>query len=254
MSCRRQDRQRFIGCHVGSVRVSGCGKGCCGFWGPEGVEENERYHYTDGHTHYIALTQAQGYKGACNGAGRPKYACFTCRRTFKPAWVEGNEYDTPPFSDRWVVRPDRERLAGVWAAWRDVWNKSSGEERRRIQDVANAFAASDYKDMGIEGFEEIKAYCPELWWQLLESRCPGCGATGVRVGDTFRAPAVKDDKGWMEARTLLDTGEEFSYCMTAEEEAELVMEVQHVNARKEGAETWALEKRRRLEALGLVGR
>ncbi|KAI0266056.1 hypothetical protein BC834DRAFT_969585 [Gloeopeniophorella convolvens] len=252
MSCRRNDRARFVGCHVGAVRVGSCGKGCCGNWGPEGVEARERYNYL--RTRAPRLTPFGGNTACRTPAGRAKRVCTACRHAWKPAHVAGNEYmergEDGRVWDGWVVRPCAERLAAVWRAAR----RGSREARRAAEDAEARYAAGGWRDAGAAAYAAARARCPELWWRVLEPRCPGCGGTGVAVGSTFRAPGARDDKGWARVERMLDEGEKFSYCMTEEEEEELQLEVDRVVAHEAGKEAWAEEKRQRLENLGLAPR
>ncbi|THH13627.1 hypothetical protein EW146_g6618 [Bondarzewia mesenterica] len=105
-----------------------------------------------------------------------------------------------------------------------------------------------------EEFEEMKRMSPELWWIVLNSRCPHCGMDGIKVGGTFRVPKQAGDKGWKEVRRSSDQGEQFSYCLKAEEEKELKREARRVREREGGKEDWLWEKRNRMQALGLLKR
>ncbi|KAI0065270.1 hypothetical protein BV25DRAFT_156402 [Artomyces pyxidatus] len=254
MSCRRNDRHRFVGCHVGSVRVSGCSKGCCHFWGPEGVEEHERYHYDRPRVGEISVLRVASELPArhCMLAGRPKYVCFDCKRGFKHAFVEGNEYRISNYRTEWMTRPDRRRIADVWEAYAAYHESHDKREKFRVEDVERAYRISGYKDKTVDGYEQTRACSPELWWTPLDGRCPGCGKAGRSVGDTFRIPKVKDDKAWQNVKRMVNEGEAFSYCMTPDEENELIREVARVRDRAKGNENWAQEKRRRLEFLGLA--
>lgn len=250
----RQDRRRFIGCRVGSVRVSGCSKGCCGWWGPEGVEENERYNYLHQSPRLEDQVDGVGYGArVCASAGRPKYVCFACRRGFKPAFREGNEYRIERFGNQWEVRPECGRMAEMCRMKGLKLLEGGSAEGRRIEAASYRRYLSDQKgEEAKEESEKMGIMRPELWWRMLQSRCPGCGAPGIAVGDTFRVPAGDDEKAWAAVRTMLDEGEKFSYCVTVDEEEELRLEATRVKDRERGKEDWGMEKRRRLEALGLL--
>lgn len=221
----RGERARFIGCHVGSPSLSGCGNGCCHSWGSEGIEENERVSYLTG----WAPTDCRWPKSPsskhphrCAVPGRPKYACFSCRRTFKPALIDGNEYeDTSFLREEWIVRPGREskKLQAVWRAQRKLQgqqkNLKTDDGQKLLADMRDAiddFIASAHE--ATELTEELKAIAPELWWKRLGSRCPGCGGDGRPVGSTFRAPKQSDVVGWRDVHARIEAGDEFRFCAT----------------------------------------
>ncbi|KAJ6590554.1 hypothetical protein DFH09DRAFT_1423295, partial [Mycena vulgaris] len=216
MSCRRNDRARFVGCHVGPVRIRGCDRGCCSYSDSE-TESNERWNYTQQRpgiqfdpstrsSHHPGIAPSRNHP--CKTSHRPKFVCVACRRAFKPAFIEGNLYD-------------------IWASsWHMGWWWSPS--RSKIPEKSN----------------------PALWWKPMSTlRCPGCGEAGVPVGGTFRAPPQKDARGWANVSKLLERGEMFSYCLTQQEEAALIEDAQIENTRLKNSAGWEETKARRIAEL-----
>lgn len=92
------------------------------------------------------------------------------------------------------------------------------------------------------------------WTPLGNSRCPRCAADGILVGGKFQAPKQDDEKGWRRVEVLLEQGETFTYCMSREEEEEIMQDAKLEMKRVEGRESWQIEKQRRIEALRYMGK
>ncbi|VDC03925.1 unnamed protein product [Peniophora sp. CBMAI 1063] len=258
MSCRRGERARFIGCHIGSPALSGCGNGCCRSWGPEGIEENERINYLTGwapETSRWPDSPDSKYAHPCTNPGRPRYVCFTCRRTFKPAVIPGNEYKNASFlREEWLVRPGREsvEIRAVGQARRRLIGRNTEEYRRVLKEesaISGQLSRGERPDEAIT--EKLKAVNPDLWWKRLGSRCPGCGGDGQPVGSTFRAPKRDDLAAWHIARHRVEAGDEFRFCATKEDDAELRVEAARIRRRNAQSQAWDREKLRRQHDLGL---
>lgn len=101
-----------------------------------------------------------------------------------------------------------------------------------------------------EELEELRKVSPEFLRRDMQrnARCPGCGKEGRPVGGTFRACAQGDDRGWARVKEMLDTGEEFSYCVTEEEQKEVIQEGERLKeSRRDKA--WEEERKRRIAEL-----
>ncbi|EIN08830.1 hypothetical protein PUNSTDRAFT_143535 [Punctularia strigosozonata HHB-11173 SS5] len=260
MSCRRSDRARFIGCHVGAVAIRGCSHGCCPYaTTPKGIEENERYSYPSGGSSPTAAISSAPSRPSytCRNRYRPKYVCLGCRRTWKPAIVEGNEYQIDEWCDSWLVRKEgtAQRISDEVYARRDAISRDAADgyaRDRACWERLHSYRA-DSASFTEKQIAIAREHDPEMWWTSLNVlRCSTCGTNGTRVGPAFRAPKQKDTKGWDRARALLGQGEAFSFCMTPDEEAELTKEAARVQSRLKD-ESWLAEKERRLVALGLIG-
>ena len=254
----RGERARFIGCHVGSPSLSGCGNGCCRSWGPGGIEENERVNYLTGWTPAECRWPKPSHSRhphRCAIPGRPKYVCFSCHRTFKPAIIGGNEYENLSLlREGWLVRPGREseRMREVWRAQKKLQNQKTDEGRKRLKETRIAIAEFLYGVHQDEAVPEwLKAVAPELWWRRLGSRCPGCGGNGQPVGPSFRAPKQHNSAAWRHAQTRVEAGDEFRFCATKEVDAQLREEADRIRRREAQSSAWDQEKLRRQRELGL---
>lgn len=87
-------------------------------------------------------------------------------------------------------------------------------------------------------------------------RCPSCGDAAVRVGGTFEVPKRKDERAWERIERMIECGDDmvarFQYCCTIEEGLEMSEEAARLRRKDERAEQWKEEKKRRLQALGLI--
>ncbi|KDQ60334.1 hypothetical protein JAAARDRAFT_77439 [Jaapia argillacea MUCL 33604] len=257
MACRRGDRAKFIGCHVGPSAIRGCSKDCCPYPDtPQALITNERYDYLDSSQFKWDdpvfapnrdPTQPSYIFRPCRNPYRPKYVCLDCRKSFKLTWVGGKEYRRMAgFAQPWECRPARDSKEMI----------EVGRNRQRLSWNAFASIQAEYNAKKADGTlteedkREAKRCDADLWWIPLDRlRCPGCGKDGIPVGPTFKAPKMDDDKGWVQVRKMLDEGEEFSYCVTVEEENEAKLEAGRFLARQKNADRWEVEKRRRAEAL-----
>lgn len=134
----------------------------------------------------------------CSRPETKQYACFECRRTFKMVIdTSRNDYyhDYPV-----LVRPNMKRIPDVWAKWNSVrWNWKHDIDKKPFKRSYNY--ARDLIDGKVklteEERQEMKAWCPEVWWQVLGSpRCPSCGQEGRPVGVTFEPPSARDRQAW----------------------------------------------------------
>ncbi|KAI0061586.1 hypothetical protein BV25DRAFT_1916619 [Artomyces pyxidatus] len=280
MARRRIDRPKEIGHHECS--------GGCNWWGTAGLRGEQQYYdsikyrwpwYDPAHAHLVC----------CHNAGRPKYVCFSCRRAFKPSFIPGNEYAIARFRNAWLVRPDRTRLKDVWdahltrappppeqeALYRAADMAASGYHFSgyTTTDLAELWAIAHAQrwpgnttpapELGMDalraaclelGMDALRAVSPELWWTRLESRCPGCGGAGVQVGAAFRVPRRRDERAWRHAERAVSEGrgEKELYRLAPEDEAERWREAARVREKEQSLYERETERRRRLQALGLL--
>ncbi|KAJ7145379.1 hypothetical protein C8R43DRAFT_548149 [Mycena crocata] len=269
MSCRRSDRAQFIGCHVGPVRIRGCERGCCPYPDSE-TAANERWDYSH-HSPAAGVQFNPGYAGSpaglhpgiapsgnhtCKSSHRPKFVCVGCRRTFKPALIEGNQYDIWANSRHrgWWWSPAPSKIPEVWKEYKNICSiPVRRAEKARLQEIEDMVLSMQREGRTLSDEEmknEYKKSNPALWWQPLSAlRCPGCGKSGVPVGGTFRAPSEKDVRGWTRVSELLEKGEKFSYCLTQEEEAFLLRDAEIENERRKNSTRWEEMKARRITEL-----
>jgi hypothetical protein len=170
---------------------------------------------------------------------------------FKAAMVEGNQYDI--WTDKrkgWWYSPLPSQIPEVWAEYKSICSlPARREEKDRLMQIENMVLAGG-TTISEEDMKEYKRSNPVLWWRPLSSlRCPGCGEQGIPVGSTFRAPPVKDNRGWAKVEELLKGGEMFSYCLTREGEKELMTEAEVEKARVKNASAWEEMKARRIAEL-----
>jgi len=227
--------------------MRGCGRGCCHYPDSE-IESQERWNYAKpsrrpGVQFNLPRYQHPGIAPSgnhvCKTSHRPKFVCVACRRVFKPALVEGNEYHIWESSQRhlgWWWMPSRSRIPEVWNEYESIWSlPARREELKRLQEI-QYMVLSGLRTFSDEEMSEYKKSNPALWWQPLSAlRCPGCGEEGVPVGGTFRAPPQKDARAWAKVSELLAKGEMFSYCLTREEEALLIKDAEIDNRRQQMA-------------------
>ncbi|KAJ6571792.1 hypothetical protein B0H19DRAFT_1131238 [Mycena capillaripes] len=274
MSCRRNDRARFIGCRVGPVRIRGCDRGCCPYPSSE-TESNERWNYATDRRPGIQFDHSVRYphhpsiapsgNHACKTSRRPKFVCVACRRAFKAALIEGNQYDiwASSWHMGWWYSPLPSRIPEVWKEYDSICSlPARREEKKRLQEIESMVLSGrrEGKTFSDEEMSEYKKSNPALWWEPLSAlRCPGCGEAGVPVGGTFRAPPQKDSRGWTKVSELLAKGEKFSYCLTQDEEALLIKDAEiemgrrradagmgrHQSQENRGVEKYFGENRRR---------
>ncbi|KAJ7484707.1 hypothetical protein FB451DRAFT_1233255 [Mycena latifolia] len=252
MSCRRNDRARFIGCHVGPVRIRGCERGCCPY--PDSkTESNERWNYLSrfgGVQFNNPSTRAPHYPGiapsgnhACKTSHRPKFVCVVCRRVFKPALIEGNMYDiwANSWHKGWWWSPSQSRIPEVWAEYKSICSlPARREEKKRLEDIEQMVLSGQHggRTFSDDEMNEYKKSNPALWWQPMSAlRCPGCGEAG------------KDARGWAKVSELLENGEMFSYCLTQQEEAVLIKDAEIENMRLQNVVGWEETKARRIAEL-----
>ncbi|KAJ7627619.1 hypothetical protein DFH06DRAFT_731673 [Mycena polygramma] len=261
MSCRRSDRTRFIGCRVGPVRIRGCGRGCP--YLDSEIESNERWNYaqqpgiqfdaSSHHSYHRGIAPSGNH--ACKTSYRPKFVCVACRRAFKAAIVEGNQYEiwASSWHMGWWWSPSPSRIPDVWKEYKSICSlPARREEKRRLEEIEDMVLSGrqDGRTFSDEEMDEFKKSNPALWWQPLSAlRCPGCGEPGVPVGGTFRAPAQKDARGWAKVSELLAKGEMFNYCLTQDEEKVLIREAEIENERWQAAAGWEETKARRIAEL-----
>ncbi|KAA1476617.1 hypothetical protein DENSPDRAFT_853791 [Dentipellis sp. KUC8613] len=255
----RSDRARFIGCRVGGVAILTCDKGCCADWGssPAEIEKYERYQYLNplfDNRRYRDLDengQSCWRPPSCINPHRPKYVCLGCRRTYKPAYIQGNDYEMSRARDQWFVRPSDDRIREITSTLKK--QKKNEVEQEKARQCEDWLRSSTYGHiLSKHDIRQLK-YTWKYEWQVpLESRCPGCGTAGLAIGNSFRPPKRNDEKAWLEVKGLIEAGELFSFCMTRNEEREVKKEAERVATREAQKEVWAAEKRRRLKALGLI--
>ena len=106
-----------------------------------------------------------------------------------------------------------------------------------------------------EELVELRKVSPEANWRDMQrgAKCPQCGEKGIPVGGTFRPCAQDDDKGWDRIRDMLEGGEDFCYCMTNEEQNEVLKEGRRLKRRVKEREAWVEEKNRRIRELKEAG-
>lgn len=179
-----------------------------------------------------------------------------CRRCFKQAIIEGNVYE----DDRWGqlrrVGPERERVKEVWDAYYSIVGKSrrhnmDDEAAKDLIEKQNRYWVEGESGFTPEELEELRKISPEFLWKDMKGNghCPQCGKEGRKVGGTFRPCAQTDDKGWKWIKERLDAGEDFSFCMTDEEQAEVIQEGKRLKERRKGDESWVAERNRRIAEL-----
>ncbi|CAL1708988.1 unnamed protein product [Somion occarium] len=255
MSCRRHDRARLIGCRVGPYQIRGCGKGCCPYREDsyEDIIQHERYTFGPPRGDAESLQAWKG-RASCLNPYRPKFVCVDCRRSFKQAVIAENEYDKNEFGRKDRVRPERERIAHVWKVYKfkmpslkkispDQWG-----EFRRKENLYNAEGEVAFNEDELQALQELS---PTFHWRSFTKniRCPQCGKEGRHVGGTFRPCAKTDDKGWERIRQMLESGEDFSYCMTEEEQLEAIQEGKRLKERIELEQAWTALKKERIATL-----
>ncbi|KAL4242545.1 hypothetical protein ABKN59_011417 [Abortiporus biennis] len=199
MACRRSDRRRLIGCHVGPVRIRGCTPECCPYEPTKAnIERNERYNYLTGSTPIVADTDGQRHV-PCKNPHRQKFVCVDCRRVFKPSFIDGNEYMFNTFFKRNYARPSRDRIAHVWVEWRrhcrsHVFNY---QEQSRLHEKEAIYLTEGEQAFDPSELQELRRFDPEFWWKPLDQICcPGCGERGLPLGGTFRAPSRNQAAEW----------------------------------------------------------
>ena len=241
-----------MGCHVGAIHIRSCDWGCCPYDRDtrQSIEENERYGYRDGINNAVRI-QRWKPRGQCINPYKPKFVCVSCRRTFKHAIIEGNEYRTDDYGRKLAVRPGYDKIPEVWQEYRKFARRK--ELRRSLYDIETQ--ESVFYQAGVAAFrkdelEQLRKQSPVFWWRpLTQMRCPGCGKDGREVGSTFRGPGRNDKKGWEKVQSLLEKGEQFSYCVTPDEEKELVMEAARREQRRSMDTAWRIERQCMIDTL-----
>jgi hypothetical protein len=68
--------------------------------------------------------------------------------------------------------------------------------------------------------------CPNIWFLVVQKRCPGCGQNAIPVGSNLRIPAKKDKKGWRQVEAWIEAGADleakFVSCATVEQHKQRV--------------------------------
>lgn len=186
-----------------------------------------------------------------------------CRRCFKQTALDGNEYERSENGKILLVRPDRERVAHVWKAYSStirygkIWHSPAGRDLKQMEHLYVRDLLEDHITEGEEytftpeEFEQLRQISPTFLWRSMlgKAHCPECGKEGRPVGGTFRPCAKTDDKGWKHIEELLRSGEEFSYCMTSEEQSDVIREGQRLQQRRDREDAWVVEKKRRIAEL-----
>jgi hypothetical protein len=67
----------------------------------------------------------------------------------------------------------------------------------------------------------VLRWCPNLWFLVVQKRCPGCGQNAIPVGSNLRIPVKKDKKGWRQVEAWIEAGADleakFVSCATVEQ-------------------------------------
>lgn len=179
---------------------------------------------------------------------RGKFACFTCRRTFRFKQVPNKEYRMGPGGVRYV-RPDRNHMKEVCTRNRPLRYTDPArwaELERQNYEIYAAFFNGQGTVPPQEELDALKPYAPDAWWTRVDPLCPGCGAAGVSVPDAFEAPPQKDVKEWKAAQEWLARRPEELASLRKLEEGGL--RLTHYRARKRQEELEP-ERRRRVETL-----
>lgn len=260
MSCRRSDRARSVGCHVGAPRIRGCDKDCCPYDNTtSNIERNERYNYN-----YESISSSRDPSRVdpshpryihCTNPYRQKFVCTDCPRVFKPAVIDGNEYMT--CHRRCYVRPIRERIPDVWEEYIRMYRSKSISPQTRDALECQEYLYLREGEVAFEPEElvSLRAISPCFLWRPLDiMRCPDCGGDGKPVGGTFRAPKKHDRKGWERVQWMLDDGEKFSFCLTPDEETEVIEEARRLRAKDPelSIDAWLVEKRKRIDLYACI--
>ena len=256
----RRDRARLIGCHVGAPALRGCCRGCCPY--PldcfEDIVRHERYKFGPEAVKYHQGDYPNRSRINCINPYKPKFVCIDCRRCFKRTKLEGYEYDKSESGDIRMVRPDRETISQVWKAYRSMSNQSElflKMERKGELYLDNLYKMRykkyhpDHEEYVIppDELEQLRQICPTFHWKVMGAVT--CGKEGRCVGATFEAPSKTDDKEWKWVQEKLEAGEDFSYCMSSEEQLEAIGEGRRLLERKNGEDAWDAEKKRRIADL-----
>ena len=174
--------------------------------------------------------------------------------------MEGQEYDIDHEGHIRRVRPPKDKIEEVWETYYGIVGK--GKNGRKNDERARELGGkeSKYYWEGEEAFTEeelveLRKVSPEANWRDMQrgAKCPQCGEKGISVGGTFRPCAQDDDKGWDRIRDMLEGGEDFCYCMTKEEQNEVIKEGRRLKGRVKGRDAWTEEKNRRIRELKEAG-
>ena len=133
--------------------------------------------------------------------------------------------------------------------------RKNDERATELGEAQDKYWREGEKAFTAEELVELRKVSPEANWRDMQrgAKCPQCGEKGIPVGGTFRPCAQDDDKGWDRIRDMLERGEDFCYCMTNEEQNEVIKEGRRLKGRVKGRDAWTEEKNRRIKELKEAG-
>ena len=153
--------------------------------------------------------------------------------------------------------PD-EKIKDVWERYWEIAGKDGrkdDERARELRDREYKYYCEGEAAFTKEELVELRKVSPSAHWYDMHrgAKCPQCGKKGVSVGGTFRPCAQDDDKGWEKIKEMLEAGEDFCYCMTEEEQNEVIKEGRRLKERVKDRDAWTEEKNRRIRELKEAG-
>ena len=155
---------------------------------------------------------------------------------------------------RSVGPPDGKIPEEVWVRYWEIVGRNGRKDDERARELRDREYKYDWEGEGAftkEELVELRKVSPAAHWKDMNrgAKCPQCGEKGVPVGGTFRPCAKDDDKGWERIKEMLEGGEDFCYCMTEEEQNEVIKEGKRLKERVKDRDTWMEEKKRRIREL-----